>query len=162
MKKPKIVRCRLHTGGKTVDELRKQYAGEGLTFRDYESLQRAFDLFDGVEIVLSPRDYGDWRAYRVCWWERDNKPMMNAVYELEQTHPAPQYKGNKEAFVKDWMAGRYSAGMTVVFSPEDVEELLVLQEEMDLPDPPAQEKGALPRWRQVKEKRERLKRGRRK
>jgi len=159
MKTPKIVRCRLHTGGKTLDVLRKRYAGEGLTVRDYEHLQRAFDLFDGVEIVLSPRDYGGRRAYRVCWWERNNTPMMNAVYELEQTHPAPQYKGNKAAFVNDWMDGKYSAGMTVVFAPEDVEELLVLQEETDLP---VQEKETLPHWRQIREKQARRKRRRKK
>ena len=46
------VKARLHTGGKTVDEIRERYTGQGLTYRNFESLRRAFDLFDGQEINL--------------------------------------------------------------------------------------------------------------
>ncbi len=162
MKKSKIVRCRLHTGGRSIDDLRKRYTGDGLTYREYESLKRAFDLFDGLEIVLSPKQYPGWTGYRVCWWDGNDEKLMNAVYELEQIHPQPQYKEDRDAFVADWKGGKYDAGMTIVFHTEDVEELRVLQEESDEPDQPTPEKPVLPRWRQVREKRACRKGGRRK
>ena len=42
------VKARLHTGGKTVDEIRERYTGQGLTYRNFESLRRAF-LVKGEE-----------------------------------------------------------------------------------------------------------------
>jgi len=53
------VKARLHTGGKTVDEIRERYTGQGLTYRDFESIQRAFDLFDGQELSLFRIEGGD-------------------------------------------------------------------------------------------------------
>lgn len=29
---PKVIRCRLHTGGKTIQEIRERYAGQGMTY----------------------------------------------------------------------------------------------------------------------------------
>ena len=31
MYRPKEIRCRLHTGGKTVAEIKERYTGQGLT-----------------------------------------------------------------------------------------------------------------------------------
>lgn len=28
---PKVIRCRLHTGGKTIQKIRERYAGQGMT-----------------------------------------------------------------------------------------------------------------------------------
>ena len=56
MYRPKEIRCRLHTGGKTVAEIKERYTGQGLTYRGFESLQRAFDLFDGQEINLFKKE----------------------------------------------------------------------------------------------------------
>ena len=50
---PKVVRCRLKTGGKSIEELRVQYAGQGLVYRDFENIQRANEHFDGLVILLS-------------------------------------------------------------------------------------------------------------
>lgn len=94
MYRPKEIRCRLHTGGKTVAEIKERYTGQGLTYRGFESLQRAFDLFDGQEINLFKRERGG--------------------------------------------------------------------EEVNEPDPPSIESAAPPKWRQIREKRARRRKGARK
>ena len=74
----------------------------------------------------------------------------------EQTHPQPQYKGDRQKFMLDWLQGKYSAGMAFAFRAEDVEELETVQEEINEPDPaPAEE--AVPRWRQIRDKKRRRK-----
>lgn len=159
MYRPREIKGRLHTGGKSIAELKERYKGQGLTYRDFESLQRAFDLFDNQELSLFRIEGRDGLEYHVSRWPKENMKIMDAVYEAEQTHPMPQYKGDRQKFMLDWLQGRYSAGMAVVFKAEDVEELGTLAEEVNEPDPPPAEK---PRWRQIKEKQARRKRGRRK
>lgn len=151
------VKASLHTGGKTVEQIRERYTGQGLTYRNFESLQRAFDLFDGQEINLYRKeDGGAPITYYVAVWPKANGKIMDGVYEAEQTHPKPVYKGEREKFLADWLSGRYNARMAFEFPAEDVEELEVVQEvtEPKQEQPPA----APPRWRQVKEKRARRKR----
>ena len=152
------VKCRLHTGGKTVDEIRERYTGQGLTYRNFESLQRAFDLFDGQEISLYRKEDGGAPTYYVAAWPKANGKIMDGVFEAEQTHPKPMYKGEREKFIADWLSGRYNARMAFEFPAEDVEELEVVQEATEPEEKPAP--AAPPRWRQVKEKRARRRKGR--
>lgn len=154
MYKPGVIRCRLHTGGKSIGSLRERYSGQGLTYRDFESLQRAFDLFDGQELLMFRIEDRGGLEYHVSQWPKENMKIMDAVYEAEQTHPMPQYKGDRQKFMLDWLQGRYSAGMAFKFQAEDVEELETVAEEVNEPDQSPAEK---PRWRQIKEKRARRK-----
>lgn len=151
------VKCRLHTGGKTVDEIRERYTGQGLTYRNFESLQRAFDLFDGQEISLYRKEDGGAPTYYVAAWPKANGKIMDGVFEAEQTHPKPMYKGEREKFLADWLSGRYNARMAFEFPAEDVEELEVVGEVAEPEEKPAPV--ATPRWRQVKEKRARRRKG---
>lgn len=155
MRRPKEIRCRLHTGGKTVAEIKERYTGQGLTYRGFESLQRAFDLFDGQEINLFKRESGGEVVYHVAVWPKENMNVMDAVYEAEQTHPDRRYTDDKQKFMLDWLQGKYSAGMAFEFRAEDVEELEVVQEEINEPDTPPAERAAPPRWRQIRDKRKR-------
>lgn len=132
MNKPKVIRGRLHTGGKTVEEIKARYTGQGLTYRGFESLQRAFDLFDGQEINLFKKEGNGETVYYVAMWPKENMKFM-----------------------LDWLQGKYSAGMAFAFLPEDVEELGVLREEINEPDAPQQKETALPKWRRIRDKRKR-------
>lgn len=154
MSRPKVIRGRLHTGGKTVEEIKARYTGQGLTYRGFESLQRAFDLFDGQEINLFKIERGGVIVYYVAVWPKENMKIMDAVYEAEQTHPDRRYTDDKQKFMLDWLQGKYSAGMSFEFQAEDVEELEIVQEEIDEPDQPPEGKAA-PRWRQIRDKRKR-------
>ncbi len=156
MYRPRVIRGLLHTGGRSIAELKARYTGQGLTYRDFESIQRAFDLFDGQELSLFRIEGGDGVEYHVSKWPKENMKIMDAVYEAEQTHPQPQYKGDRQKFMLDWLQGKYSAGMAFAFRAEDVEELETVQEEINEPDPaPAEE--AVPRWRQIRDKKRRRK-----
>lgn len=149
------IRCRLHTGGKTVEEVKARYTGQGLTYRGFESLQRAFDLFDGQELNLFRLDLGGETVYYAAVWPKENMKIMDAVYEAEQTHPDRRYTDGKQKFMLDWLQGKYSAGMAFEFRAEDVEELEVVQKEINEPDAPPAERAAPPRWRQIRDKRKR-------
>lgn len=151
------VKACLHTGGKTVGEIRERYTGQGLTYRNFESLRRAFDLFDGQEINLYRKEDGGVPVtYYVAAWPKANGKIMDGVYEAEQTHPKPVYKGEREKFLADWLSGRYNARMAFEFPAEDVEELEIVEEVKE----PDRKQATTPRWRKVKEKRARRKKGR--
>ena len=160
MYRPMEIRGRLHTGGRTVEEIKARYTGQGLTYRGFESLQRAFDLFDGQEINLFKRERGGETVYYVSRWPKENMKIMDAVFEAEQTHPDRRYTDDRQKFMLDWLQGKYSAGMAFVFLPEDVEELAVLHEEINEPDPTPAGKAELPRWRKIRDKRARRRKGR--
>ena len=132
---PKVIRCRLHTGGKTIQEIRERYAGQGMTYRDFESIQRANEEFVGLVVLLSLWDYDNHEAYHLHNWNpEDDERMMMAIYHSEQVHPFPRYKNDLEQFKADWAAGTYDPGATLCFQPEDVEEIEVLCEEI-VPEP---------------------------
>lgn len=121
----KMVRCSLHTGGKSMDQIRERFKGQGLTYRDFENLQKMYEEFDGAEVVLSLWDWDRRESYHLdSWLAADDEKVMRGVYFAEQTHPFPQYKDNFEKFQCDWKAGEYDfGGASLTFSPEDVEEI---------------------------------------
>lgn len=127
---PKIIKCRLHTGGERMDELQEHYSGQKLTHSELESFKNAMDLFDGLILYLSLWDYDGGIDYHLYSWgdEADEKVML-AMYELEQMHPFPEYKNRKQAFIHDWKCGRYDSSGSVVFPPQVVEVLEVVSEE---------------------------------
>ena len=128
---PKVVRCRLKTGGKSIEEIRVQYAGQGLTYRDFENIQRANEHFDGLVILLSLWDYDNGEYYHMYSWEKtDDEKMMMGIYYAEQTHPVPRYKDDFEGFRSDWTKGEYDPGSAFIFHRQDVEELEVISEEV--------------------------------
>lgn len=51
--RPKVVRCRLKTGGKSIPQIREECRGQGLTYRDFENIQRSNEEFDGLVVLLS-------------------------------------------------------------------------------------------------------------
>ena len=158
MYRPMEIRGRLHTGGRTVEEIKARYTGQGLTYRGFESLQRAFDLFDGQEINLFKRERCGGTVYHVAAWPKENMKIMDAVYEAEQTHPDRRYTDDRQKFMLDWLQGKYSAGMAFEFRAEDVEELEIVQEATEPEEKPTP--AAPPRWRQIRHKRARRRKGR--
>ena len=74
-----------------------------LTYRGFERLKRAFDLFDGQEIGLFRRERGGKIVYHVAVWPKENMDIMDAVYEAEQTHPDRRYTDDKQKFMLDWL-----------------------------------------------------------
>lgn len=151
--KPKVVRCRLNMACKTIPEIRKRYTGQGLTYRDFENIQRANEYFDGLILPLTLWEYDDYSSYHLFTWDTaDDERMMMALYYAEQTHPYPRYKDALDAFKAAWAAGEYdSAGCVIVFDPQDVEEIEVISEEAKPKKPaPLHTEGAKPRRKKKK------------
>lgn len=131
MYQPKVIKCRLITGGKSIEQIRERFKGQGLTYRDFEDIQRANEAFNGLVLLLSLWDYDQCASYHVYGWEKDiDEKMMMGVYYAEQTHPFPRYKKRLEEFVADWKAQTYDPGCTLCFDKQDVEELEVISEEV--------------------------------
>lgn len=133
---PKVIRCRLKTGGKSIEEIRQKYTGQGMTYRDFENIQQANEHFDGLTLQLSLWAYDDHDSYHLHNWDpADDERMMMAIYYSEQVHPYPRYKDDLEKFKADWTAGTYDPCAVLCFPPSDVEELEVLCEEYIPPEP---------------------------
>lgn len=121
----KMIRCRLRTGGKSIEQIRERFKGQGLAYRDFENLQKMYEEFDGVEAALSLWDWDGRESYHLnSWLASDDEKVMRAVYFAEQTHPFPQYKDDFDRFCRDWKDHEYDfGGASLTFSPEDVEEI---------------------------------------
>lgn len=91
--RPKVVRCRLKTGGKSIPQIREECKGQGLTYRDFENIQRSNEEFDGLVVLLSLWAYDNHASYHLHNWDpADDERMMMAIYYAEQVHPFPRYK----------------------------------------------------------------------
>lgn len=44
----KMIRCSLRTGGKSIEQIRERFKWQGLTYRDFENLQKMYEEFDGA------------------------------------------------------------------------------------------------------------------
>ena len=152
--KPKVVLCRLHMAGKTIQQIREECAGQGMTYRDFENIQRANEYFDGVRCRLSLWEWDNYESYHLDDWDApDDERMMMAIYYSEQVHPVPRYKNDLEKFKADWAAGTYDPGGVICFSPRDVEVIEVVSEEVKPPAPhTAPPTGPEPRRRKKKKK----------
>lgn len=103
--RPKVVRARLKTGGKTVQSVREKLTGHGFTVRDFQSIIKAGNYFDGLEVQLSLwnwDNYENWHLWN--WKQEDDEKVMLAMYQAEQFHPFAamrNYKNNFEQFKED-------------------------------------------------------------
>ena len=134
--KPKVILCRLHMADKSIQQIREECAGQGMTYRDFENIKRANEYFDGVRCRLSLWEWDNYESYHLDDWDApDDERMMMAIYYSEQVHPAPRYKNDPESFKADWAAGTYDPGGVICFDPRDVEEIEVISEEVKPPTP---------------------------
>lgn len=153
---PKVIRCRLKTGGKTIQEIREKNKGQGMVYRDFENIKKTYDILDGVVLLLSLWDYDKHASYHLHNWDpADDERMMTAFYYAEQYHPFRDmrpYRNDFEKFKADWTAGTYDPGSAFTFDPADVEEIETLCEEI-LPPPDPDPAPSKPKQRKRKRRR---------
>ena len=130
--RPKVVRCRLKTGGKSINQIRESSKGQGFVYRDFENLKKMNDAFSDLVVELSLWEYDNHESYHLDSWKpEDDESVMMGIYYAEQLHPFPRYKNDLEKFKQDWKAKKYHYdGASLVFSPSDVEELETICEEV--------------------------------
>ena len=76
--RPKVVRCRLKTGGKSIPQIREECRGQGLTYRDFENIQRSNEEFDGLVVLLSLWDYDNHASYHLHNWDPADDEKMTS------------------------------------------------------------------------------------
>lgn len=130
--KPKVVRARLKTGGKTVQSVREKLTGRGFTVRDFQSIIKAGNYLDGLEVQLSLQNWDNYENWHLWnWKQEDDEKVMLAMYQAEQFHPFAamrNYKNNFEQFKEDWKKEEYDPGASYTFSFDEVEVLEGKQE----------------------------------
>ena len=128
--KPKIVRCRLKTGGKSITQIQEEYKWQGVTRQDCENIQKSGNEFDGLVVLLSLWSYDNHKNYHLHNWNvKDDKKVMLALFYAEQVRPFTRYKNDFAKFRLEWEAGSYEPVGFLTFAPEEVEELETVSEE---------------------------------
>lgn len=128
--KPKVVKGKIITGGRTIAQIREENKGQGLTYRDFENMQEAYEQFDGAIAVFRLWAYSNFDSYYLAGWEQEyDEQIMMGMYYAEQTNPLQtKYKNNLELFIADWKANEYDPLCAFALNKGDVEEIEVLQE----------------------------------
>jgi len=67
--KPKVILCRLHMADKSIQQIREECAGQGMTYRDFENIKRANEYFDGVRCRLSLWEWDNYKSYHLDDWD---------------------------------------------------------------------------------------------
>ena len=100
--KPKVVVCRLHMAGKTIQQIREECAGQGLTYRGFENIQRANEYFDGVRCRLSLWEWDNYESYHLDDWDAPDDERIEKLIEsaLEEAKKAWGTNGNLAAYIE--------------------------------------------------------------
>ena len=100
--KPKVVLCRLHMAGKSVQQIREECAGQGMTYRDFENIQRANEYFDGVRCRLSLWEWDNYESYHLDDWDAPDDERIEKLIEsaLEEAKKAWGTNGNLAAYIE--------------------------------------------------------------
>ena len=100
--KPKVVLCRLHMAGKSIQQIREECAGQGMTYRDFENIQRANEYFDGVRCRLSLWEWDNYESYHLDDWDAPDDERIEKLIEsaLEEAKKAWGTNGNLAAYIE--------------------------------------------------------------
>jgi hypothetical protein len=126
----KVVKAKIVTTGRTIPEIREENKGQGMTYRDFENLKKAYDVFaDAVAVFRLWEHEGFETAYLAGWDQAYDGQIMMAMYYAEQTNPFQDiYKRNFERFETDWKADTYDTSCAFALSQKDIEIIETLKE----------------------------------
>jgi hypothetical protein len=116
-----LYKAKLHTAGKTPEQILKCY--DGLTPSDevVQGIIKAYNLIDGLEILVSNSFYGKDIYTLFLWNKADDEKFKEFSYLLEQDPYMGTYVNEREQFEKDWDSEQYEAPGSLSFQKEDVE-----------------------------------------
>lgn len=112
------------TGNKSINQLREESEQEGIWSSDeeLEIMKKAYDLVDGVEIVVVPRLDGKEDRFTLSGWPPESSPKMKEfIYQLEQDEMFGLFQDEREAFDKVWDAGDYEPQGQLSFHVSELE-----------------------------------------
>lgn len=110
---------RLNTGGISIEQFHKEcsfYSDEDVAY-----LKRAYDLFDGLTVILSKQECGGYHLWD--WTDDIDGQIMLAMYQLEQMSVFGAYYDDWDRFASVWQSGKYDSGGPIAFAKSEVEVL---------------------------------------
>ncbi|MFT9055554.1 MAG: hypothetical protein ABF449_02855 [Ethanoligenens sp.] len=121
-----IFKARLHTGGKTDEQIRKTNEIGELTAVDIENQKRFWNLLDGMEVYVLPwsASFNDGKyAYIGRVHDEDADREKQAFWLMEQDSLFGCFVDQPEEFERVWESGEYVnlSDASINFDAEDVE-----------------------------------------
>lgn len=116
----KLYRAKLHTGGKTPEQIKSSFDGPEPSEEEIKNWTKAYDLADGLEVIVT-RSWTGSDYSLIAWDEKDDENIREFIYQVEQDGMFGTYVDEREEFIKDWESGEYSPAGSLVFDEKDVE-----------------------------------------
>jgi hypothetical protein len=123
-----LYKAKLHTAGKTPEQILKGY--DGLTPSDevVQGIIKAYNLIDGLEVVVSNSFYGKDTYTLIIWNKSDDDKFKEFSYLLEQDPFMGTYVNEREQFDKDWDSEQYEPPGSLSFQKSDVEIIVKVEQ----------------------------------
>jgi hypothetical protein len=116
-----IFRAKLHTAGKTPEQILRSY-GEPLPSEEVvQGIIKAYNLIDGLEVVVSNSFYGKDTYTLIIWNKSDDDKFREFIYLLEQDPFCGTYVNEREKFEKDWDSEEYEPPGSLSLQASDIE-----------------------------------------
>lgn len=114
----KIYSAILHTGGKSLEEIKGSEKEWNYSDEEAQIIKEYMDAWDGIEICVMEVEN---RFAYLSHADQQDEEVMNAFYFMEQDPVFGSYQDDREEFERAWKEGEYQAAGTVAFTAEDVE-----------------------------------------
>jgi hypothetical protein len=115
-----LYKAKLHTGGKTPEQIKSDFDGPEPNEKEIQNWIKAYDLIAGIEVAVMKSRSGSGYCL-VSWQKKDDEKIRDFIYQVEQDEMFGTYVNEREEFIKDWDSGEYSPAGSLVFNSEDVE-----------------------------------------
>lgn len=125
----KFYNAKLKTGNKTDEQIKSTFDVE-VSQKEIEFYRKAYDLIDGLEIIVANSLLVDTYMTLVAWDENDLDIWRDFVYYVEQDPYFGTYVNDRGGFVKDWESGEYEPSGSIYFAHDDLEILKQLNLEV--------------------------------
>jgi hypothetical protein len=116
-----LYKVRLHTAGKTSEQILKTYEGLKPSDEVVQGIIKAFNLIDGLGVVVSNSFYGKDTYTLIIWNKSDDDKFKEFSYLLEQDPFCGTYVNDREQFEKDWDSEQYEPPGSLSFLTSDIE-----------------------------------------
>ena len=119
-------KAKLRTGGKTIEQIKNEFAsfGEPLSDEEAEKWVAVNDLIDGMEVVVM-ESFDKENFYLVAYDDADESKIRDFIYQAEQDDYFGSYIDMREEFLNDWNSNNYEPNGSLSFSPEVIHSIVL-------------------------------------
>ncbi len=118
----KVFKAKIITGGRTIEQVEKEFKDDDSSPQDYENMKLAYDHFDGAVAIFRLWNHSKDVYYLAGWEDRYNEQIMKGMYYAEQTNPFGAYQNVElEIFIADWMAGECDSNGAFALKANDLD-----------------------------------------